>query len=47
MCKVNQHISGFKFKIFKCSLCIFVHRYRYTRIVDRIREYAEKFNIKV
>ena len=47
MCKVNQYISGFKFKNFKCRLCAYVHRYRYTRTKDRFREYAEKLKIKV
>ena len=47
MCEVNQHFSGFRFKIFKCRLCVYVHRYRHTRTEDRFREYAERFNIKI
>ena len=47
MCKVNQHISGFKFKNFTCRLCVYVHRYRYTRTKDRFKKYAVGFNIKV
>ena len=45
MCNVNQHISGFRFQNFKCRLCIYIHRYRYTHTKDRFKEYAEKFNI--
>ena len=37
-CKVNQHISGFGFKNFKCRLCVYDHRYRHTRTKDRFRE---------
>ena len=47
MCKENQHISGFRFKNFKCRLCIYLHRYRYTLTKDRFKEYAERFNIEV
>ena len=32
MCNVNQHISGFNFKNFKCRLYIYLHRYRYKNI---------------
>ena len=28
MCKVNQHISGYRFKQFRCILCVYIHRYR-------------------
>ena len=34
-------------KNFKCRLCIYLHRYRYTHTKDRFGEYAERFNIKV
>ena len=47
MCNVNQHISGFRLKIFKCRLCVHIHRYRYTHTKDRFKEFAEKLNIKV
>ena len=47
MCNVYQHISGFRFKNFKCRLCIYLHRYRNKQTRDRFRENIEKFNIKV
>ena len=47
MCKINQHISGVRFKNFKCRLCVYIHRYRYARTKDRFKEYAEGFKIKV
>ena len=42
----NQKISGFRFKQFNYRLCVFIHRYRYTRTKERFKEYAERFNIK-
>ena len=47
MFNVNQNISGFRIKNFKCSLCDYQHRYRYTHTKDRFKEYAERFNVKV
>ena len=47
MCNVNQHIGGFRFKPFRYRLCVFIHRYRYTRTKDILKNYAEKFNIEV
>ena len=44
MCNVNQHISGFRFKNFKCRLCIYLHRYRYTYTKDRFKESDEKLS---
>ena len=46
-CILNRHIRWFIFKNFKCRLCVFIRRYRYTHTRDRFKEYAEKFNIKV
>ena len=46
MCNVNQHISGFRFKNFKCRLCIYLHRYRYRNTTDRLRDNVKKFNIE-
>ena len=47
MCNVNQHISVFRFKSFKCRLCVYLQRYRYKQTRDRFREYVEKFKIEV
>ena len=47
MCNVNQHISGFRFKNFKCRLCNYPHKYRYKHTRDRFKEYVEKFNIEI
>ena len=47
MCNEYQYISGFRFKNFKCRLCIYLHRYRYTHTIDRFEEYAEIFTLKV
>ena len=43
MCKVNQHISGFRFTNFHCRLCIYLHRYRYGQTRDKFKEYVERF----
>ena len=47
MCKVNPHISGFRFKNLKCRLCIYLHKNRYGHTRDRVKEYVERFNIKL
>ena len=44
MCNVDQHINRFRFKKFRCRLCVYIHRYRYTHTKDRFKKYAEKFN---
>ena len=42
MCNVNQHLSGFRFKTFKCRLSIYLHRYGYKNTKNRFKEYTEK-----
>ena len=45
MCKVNKHITQFKFKHFYCRLCIYLHRYRFHHTKERFLEHAKKYNI--
>ena len=45
MCKVNKHISQYRFKHFYCRLCIYLHRYRYHHTKERFLEHAKKYNI--
>ena len=47
ICKVNKHISHFKFKHFTFRLCIYLSRYRFTRTKERFVEHSKKNNIKV
>ena len=45
MCKVNKHISQYRFKPFYCRLCIYLHRYRFHHTKERFLEHAKKYNI--
>ena len=45
MCKVNKHISQYRFKRFYCRLCIYLHRYRFHHTKERFLEHAKKYNI--
>ena len=45
MCNVNQHVSGFRIRNFKCMICVYLHRYRYKHIGDRFGEYVEKLTL--
>ena len=45
MCKVNKHISQYRFKHFYCRLCIYLHRYRFHHTKERFLEHAKKYNI--
>ena len=47
MCRVNKHISYYRFRNAKCRLCTYLHRYRHTYAKDRFREYVKRFNINV
>ena len=47
MCRVNKHISDYRFRKAKCRLCIYLHRYRHIHTKDRFEEYVKRFNIKV
>ena len=47
MCRVNKHISYYRFRNAKCRLCIYLHRYKHTYAKDRFKEYVKRFNIKV
>ena len=47
LCNVNQNISGFRLKHFKCRLFIYLHRYRYTPTKYRFKGFAERFSLKV
>ena len=45
MCKVNKHISQYRFKHFYCRFCIYLHRYRYHHTKESFLEHAKKYNI--
>ena len=45
MCKVNKHISYFRFKTNNRRLCVYLQRYRFGRTKDRFNEYIRKYNI--
>ena len=45
MCKINKHISYYRFKCLKCRLCISLHRYRFGHTEERYREHVKKYNI--
>ena len=45
MCKINKHISQYRFKHFYCRLCIYLHRYRFHHTKERFLEHAKKYNI--
>ena len=47
MCRVNKHISYYRFRNAKCRLCIYLHRYRYGHTKDRFKEYVKRVNTKV
>ena len=47
MCKVNKHITHFRFKHFTCKLCIYLSRYRFARTKERFVDYAKKYNNQV
>ena len=47
MCRVNKHISSYRFRNAKRKLCIYLHRYKNTYTKDRFKEYIKRFNIKV
>ena len=41
MCKLNKHISCFRFKTNKCRLCVYLHRYRFSRTWGRFKEHVK------
>ena len=41
MCKLNKHISFFRFKTNKCRLSVYLHRYRLGRTRDRFEDYVK------
>ena len=45
MCKINTHISYYRFKGFRCRLCIHLYRYRYGHTKERFRDHVKKNNI--
>ena len=47
MCKLNKHITHFRFKLFICWLCTYLSRYRFIRTKERFVEYAKKYSIEV
>ena len=45
MCWVNKHISFFRFRNARCSLCIYLHRYRFGHAINRFKEHVKIFKI--
>ena len=46
-CKVNQHISTYRFKHFTCRECVYLRIYRLRHTEERFLEHAKKYNIEV
>ena len=40
-CKVNKHISHYRFKNYTCRICLYLNRYRF----GHTKEHAKKYNI--
>ena len=45
MCKINKHISYYRFNCFRCRLCIHLHRYGCGHKKERFREHVKKYCI--
>ena len=41
MCKLNKHISYFRFRKNKCGLCVHLQRYRFSHTRDRFKEHVK------
>ena len=46
-CKVNKHISHYRFKLFTCRVCFYLIRYRFGQTKERFIEHVQKYNIEV
>ena len=46
-CKVNKHISHYRFKQFTCRLCLYLKRYRFGHDKERFIEHVKTYNIEV
>ena len=44
-CKINKHISHYRFKHYTCRLCLYLNRYRFGHTKERFKEHAKKYNI--
>ena len=45
MCKLNKHISYYRFKRFRCRLCMFLHWYKINHNKDQFKKYEERYKI--
>ena len=45
MCKVNKHISHYRFKHYTCRLCLYLFRYRFGNAKESFIEHANKYNV--
>ena len=45
MCKIVKDISYYRFKIFRCRLCVHLYRYRFEHTKHRFKEIAEVYKI--
>ena len=46
-CKINKHVSYYRFKHYTCSLCLYLIRFRFGHTKERFIEYIRKYNIEV
>ena len=46
MRNVYKHISLYRFRNRKCTLCIYLHRYRYGHTINQFKENIYKYNIQ-
>ena len=45
MCRVNKHISFFRFRNARRRICIYLDRYRFGHTSDRYKEHVKIYNI--
>ena len=41
-CKINKHISDYRFKPYTCRICLYLNRYRFGHTKERLREHVKK-----
>ena len=45
MCKLYKQIWYYRFECFRCRLCYFLHRYRFSQTENQFKKYSESYNI--
>ena len=47
LCKVNQHISNYRFKNFTCRECVYLRKYSFRHTKEKFLEHAKKYLLKL